>query len=298
MAEAFTDCAHPRVARRFAVKGIPEHRRPRLREVHANLVSSSGLERALDVRRPVEACDHSHVSNRRFSPANVRCKTQSVTGVTPILRVKSATLCFSDDNRFVGPLDAVRAKLFAEKITRLRRASDDHETARSLVEPVDNPRATRLPGCIIELFVRKESKRQKTVDECSVFVPARRMNDEACGLVHNDDILVEVNHVDNDGRIRHRSGRSRRQWVDEQPIPIANARRRSEGHSAERHPAFCNPTLKLGSGYRKRSGEEAIEPTPACFGGNDNLKALSAAHQSLDLTCPLALMRMSTRARS
>ena len=92
---------------------------------------------------------------------------------------------------------------------RFGRPRDDEQSRGVAVEPVDDPRPL---GLVTSFDVVGE----QPVHEGAVGVPWSRMDDEACGLVDHEQVLVLVRD-DEVHRLRHER-RGRRGWRLEQEL--------------------------------------------------------------------------------
>jgi len=287
MAEHFSDGSNERIARRASVERVPEHRRAdSFGEVHANLMRATRFEPALDVRRSRESCEDPNMRDGVPAFFHTRRHFEPIFWVSRVQRLDAALARNADDDRFVCALDRVCGKLRAQRLACLGVARDDHHTRSSAIEPMHDA------GPHVFTLARKQTAREQSRHERSLGEARRRMHDDARGLHDNDDIVIGVEHFERNARVGRDFGRRRRERLDVQNRSVANAIFCTKCPIFQRYAARVDPTLRLRARAMHFARDKHIHPKTARRRGNDDL------HQSFDFTCPLALMRMSTIARS
>ena len=188
------------------------------------------------------------------------------------------------DEREIAALDLAAADRLLEPRVRLLGAGDDEQAGGVAVEPVDDPGPVVVAAGRVEL--------EQPVHERSRRVAGARVNDEAGGLVDDEEVLVLPDDVE-----IHRLGRertARRGQLDDdvlpalEPVALRPAARRRR---ARRRPAIsrsASPREPI-SGARR---ERAVEP-PAS-GARKRRVANSAGGASLRSAPASAAKRIAT----
>ena len=133
----------------------------------------------------------------------------------------------SADDRAIAPIDTVVVELAGQTLMRAIGLGGDHQPAGILVDPVDDPR----PRDAADARQAALAMVEQSVDQCAVEIARRWVDDEAGGLVDNDQMFVFVS--DDEGDILRLVVRQRRVGHrDVQPIPRA----RALGGIAHHHP--------------------------------------------------------------
>jgi len=184
-----------------------------LGQVDANLVGTSRLESAFDEGRAI-ACEplaHRDPRHRAFAGPHVGRELQTIGTVSAVKRFERGVRRLAHDDGQVRALDVVACELGLQTLPRGFVLCDDQDAARPLVEPVNDARSSVPTGLVGKRRVgdqrpsRTSSKggaRQKTLDERSRRMTPSRMHDEAPRLVDHDEVLVLVEHVEQDVGIR------------------------------------------------------------------------------------------------
>ena len=201
----------------------------------------------------------------------------------------------SDADRIVGALDGVLLKLHLEPFARAYAPRDHHDAARPLVEPVHDSRPHVLVADA-RLERVEVTAREQSMYERARLAARRRVHDDARRLHEHDEIVVDVEHLERHGRVGREIGRRTREGphLDLRAFThriLGPAHRAVDGHVAGFNPPNQLRTrrrvLALGEGADEKAVEPETRPAP-----------VDEDYQSFDLMCPLALIRMSTRARS
>jgi hypothetical protein len=156
------------------------------------------------------------------------------------------------DEREVLPRQLPSPHEALQPVVRLLRARDDEQAGRVPVEPVDDAATLLLPAL--------GSRSGQSLCERAAGVTGRGMDDDACRLVHDEEVLVRVD--DREFRRRRdplRRHRSRRLELDllsaREPLTLA-ARL-----SVDEHGAGLEQPLGRGArAHLRQGGEETVEP--------------------------------------
>jgi hypothetical protein len=130
------------------------------------------------------------------------------------------------------------------------------------------------------------------------------MHDEAYRLHEDDDVVIRVKYVERDPVLRDGGGARRSFGHDVEHTACPNLVGRFARPAIDRDATVLDPALELGAtrnatlvvvrGLRQSRYEKPVEPLPRGIRRYDEV----VRYQIFDLMCPLALIRMSTRARS
>ena len=182
---------------------------------------------------------------------------------------------------------------------------------------MDDPRPVVRVGGLPEGLAPEEPAREQAVDQRAALVAPRRVHDEAGRLVHHHHVVVDVQHVERDLGVGEGRGAPGRVGADHEGLALAHLGAGVATDAAHGDAPRVDPAPELRARQLERIGqrirEKAIESRSGLLAGDDELERrlarrilagtlavsrVSSRHQSLDLMCPLALMRMSTSARS
>jgi hypothetical protein len=136
--EALGDRTHVHVRGGASIQGVAQDRRSALREMHTNLMGPARLESALDLRG---AAQGSHGANMRYSPlpnSHARRETMAIPWVASVERGERTARRSSDDDRIVHPLDRMGLELHFQELASKRSARHHEQSARSLVQAVND----------------------------------------------------------------------------------------------------------------------------------------------------------------
>jgi hypothetical protein len=264
-----------RVALGLAVDGIAEHWMFQEREVDPDLVRAAGAELGLDERGRAERFDRPEHGVRRAS-AGARRERGAARA-----RARAADAARHHDlapecaagEREVAALDGVAAELALQALGREVRERKHHDAGGVAVEPVHDVNPARAAAAAFDLRRRAAHSR--------VLLPVeRRVGEQSRGLVDNQDVVVEEEHLDR-GRA-WRGDPSRQVGAVRDGVGRRNPAARVESHDAvDEHVA----NLNLTAGVRVRRAEHVLHDageTPLVAG---HARSLAPGGRPVTLGC-------------
>ena len=155
-------------------------------EMHADLVRPPRLEPDGEQRVAREELADLEVRHRHARVVGVERLSQRVAAVAPEGRVDPAAAGprATDDERGVMTLEGVFPHELLQPPVGLFGARDDHQPGRVAIETMDDAGTIGVAARDVVL--------EQGVDERAARVPRRRMHNQACRLVDNDQVLVLV----------------------------------------------------------------------------------------------------------
>src|SRR6266436_2026250 len=173
-----------------AVKGIPDQRMAPMGKMNPDLMRSAGGQTAFEagrlrVKRMLDAI----ARVRRFAPAfpddshllAVGGAAADVTG-----DLASARSRHTPHERRIGPVDSALGKVDRQGLVGSFGLGDDHQPAGVLVEAVHDAR----PPNSADSGQARAAMADQSVDEGAVRVSRRRMDNQSCGLVDDDQMFI------------------------------------------------------------------------------------------------------------
>ncbi len=263
-----------------SVKGVADEPMPQMGEMDPYLVGAAGAETAFEFRgRAGKRPDHAITGDGR-SPL-VFGEDRHLFAVRPAASDVADDPAFRRDRntpykRPVGAFDPPRGEIARQGLVRGLAFGGEEKPARILVEAVNDPR-TRLsayPGKALAAMV------EEGVDEGSVGISRRRVNDEPCGLVDDDQMCILEADVERD-LLRGRRGRRGFGESDEEILAALYSHRRvAKGRAFENDMALFDKALQPRT--RKpfeAAREKAVEALAAVarFGADADPAAAKAA---------------------
>jgi hypothetical protein len=228
-------------------------------EVDADLVRPPGLQPDAEkrvLRQQVLELEVGHGGAGRVSVERVAEAVVPVAADRCLDRsAPRARLSGGQREVFAGQLPAPHEPL--QSLVDRLGARDDEQARRVAVEPVDDPWTVLLPA--------RSARRRERVGERPARVAARRMDDDARGLVDDEQVLVRVG----DGELGRRNGRlggsrSRRLNLDLLPsrelVALADRSAVDEDGTGREEPLGGRPR----SDVRQRR-KVPIEPLARCL---------------------------------
>lgn len=234
---------------------------PERRHVDADLVRAARLQPAFDFRDeaarefPLHRVMRDRDAARRHvvpvlvEPRLQRRHLRAVVARARDVRVDRAALLRgrAPGERRIGPrqlaVAAMRGELRRKPLMRAVRLRDDHQSARLLVQPVDDAR----PPLAADARQRRPAMRDKRVHQRHVRVAGRGMDDEPRRLHHDDQLRVLVDDIERDRLARgaRRRGRRHRHFDALAGLhAVGGVRRRARPRLAhQRHAAFLDQLL-------------------------------------------------------
>lgn len=251
-----------------AIEGITQHGVAFRGHVNANLVGSSGGERALEKCRPVAPAAPSPVAGKsRLAARHDDCHALAVAGVAPdgAGDVTGWRKQAPPDKGDVLPGDAAGGERRRESDVGLVGLGNDHQTAGILVEAVNDA------GACLSADAGKgvPAVGQQCMDEGSTGMTGARVDHESGRLVDDEQVLVlmdddQRNVFAHQGRIGWRWHRKNKvvPWFD----PEGRLRYRPP---AAREASLLDEGLDPGSRqFRKDVGEDPVNPVSRLFGSD------------------------------
>ena len=98
----------------------------------------------------------------------------------------------------------------------------------------------------------EEAPRQEPVDQRSLLMTSRRVDHEARGLVDDDDLVVDEEHLELDARVGQGGRGLTRRGSDDDPLAFTQAGARVAHGAFHGDPAVLDPALDLGARRRQR----------------------------------------------
>lgn len=262
-----------------AIDRVPQQRMAAMAQMNPDLVGTSGFQVAAqqgrDTTLPVHVLDP--VVGDRLPPLAVadhgdlfaivaRAREVCANRAGPRLR-------YVPDQGEIGPLQGAAAamvgELGGEALMGEVVLGDDEQAARVLVEAVDDagPAHAADPG------QAHPAMRDQPIDEGAVLVPRRRVHDEPCRLVDDDEILVLMDDGERQS-LAERLGGKRRRNAEIDPAASPDLARGIAHHDpVAAHEALAHQALEPGTGeIVEHAGKDAVEPL-----GNGSLVKHEAA---------------------
>ena len=240
---------------RRAVHRVADDRQADRAEVDADLVRPARLEVDPEQRMLAEQLQQLEVRHRVARAVRVQGLAGRVAAVAPERRLDAAfpRAWAAADERRVGPLEAVGLDELLQALVRLVRPRDDEQAGGVAVEPMHDSRPL--------LVAARCSAGENAVDEGPAPVAGRRVDDDAGGLVHDEQVLVLVRDPEVDLFRRQLGLRLGPLELDGLPAlePAALRRLFPVDHDAAsvQEPLGCCARADL-----RQVGEEAVEPEP------------------------------------
>ena len=241
-----------------AVERVAGHRQVDRVEVDADLVRPPGFQRHAEQGVPRQQLLDLEVRHRLARRVRVERLPHRVATVASDRCVDrpAAGARTADDEREVLARQLPRLHELLEPPVRLGRAGDHEQTRRIAVEPVDDPRPLRLVAAL-------DVVREQPVDERSLRVARRRMDDEARRLVHDEQVLVLVRNRELD-RFRDEAARPRRRRLELELLAACEPVALRPRPSVDEHAAALEQPFGDGAGPDlRKQREKAVEPRPA-----------------------------------
>jgi hypothetical protein len=236
---------------------------PDREQVRSDLVRAAGLEAHAQQRVVRQRALDLEVRDRLARLVGVGRDPSADAPVATERRVDSAAprrRAALDEREVLAHELARRQQPLQRRVDRLG-AGDDQQPRRVAVEPVHDPGAL---GVLPTRDPPRERLRQRPAA-----VPARRMHDDARGLVDHDQVLVLPR--DRVRRLAHRRGGRRRAGLLHAHQLAARQRQPLRPHGAvDGHVAAVDQPLRGGARAGVR-GEEDVEPLPGRLRGNRQL---------------------------
>ena len=199
-----------------AVEGIADDRVAAARHVHPNLVGAPGSQAAFDeAGEGTEGAAHGIAGERRLAAPNHRhllaIGRAAANGADDLAPARRG---HAPDHGVVGPFDGAVGEPDGEAAMGRLGLGHHHETAGVLVQAVHDA------GAADPADARKTVRAmgEQGVDQGTVPVAGRRMDDQAGRLVDHDDVVVFVG----DGKLHGLGlghGRRGRRDLDREPLP-------------------------------------------------------------------------------
>ena len=188
------------------VDALADQRMIELSEVDSNLMLTTGFKSTLDQRSARKRGNRFDVRHRAFRfgrrmvfrPSKVAVRAaHSVAAIQHEMRIDARRGDGSMHNGVVDALDVMRTELCREHAFRFRRSREHHESARILVEAMDDAELR------IEAATAHASQHRSRVGGERVLVPRFVGNTQhSRGLVDHDDVAIEIH----DRALRQRPG--------------------------------------------------------------------------------------------
>jgi len=250
-----------------AVDGVTDHGQVDGGKVDTDLVSAAGLEPNPQERVPADQLLDLEVRRRVAGAIAVERLTRGIGSVTADRGLDPALPRTRPpaDEREVRPFEVPPADEVPQALVRLARPGDDEEARRVAVEPVDDSGP-------LEFVPTRGAPREQAVDERSVGVAGRGMNDDAGGLVDDEEVLVLEGDAEVDV-LGHEHVRLRRRQVDVEELAALEPAALRGRSTVDPHRAGGDQPL----GGRARAdlfplAEEPVEPGAGGCAGNPDLK--------------------------
>src|SRR6266404_4882029 len=173
-----------------AVKGIPDQRMASMGKMNPDLMRSAGGQTAFEagrlrVKRMLDAI----ARNRRFAPAfpddghlfAVSGAAADVAG-----NLTAARSRHTPHVRRIGPVDPPLGKVARQRLVGSFGLGDDHQPADALVEAVHDAR----PSDPADSGEARAAMADQGVDEGAVRISRRRVDNQPCGLVDDDQMFI------------------------------------------------------------------------------------------------------------
>ena len=227
-------------------------------EMDPDLVRPPGLQRDAKQRVPRQQLLYLEVRHRLARRVRVERLPHRIATVAADRRVDrpAAGLRPADDECEVLARQRARLHQLLEPPVRLGRAGDDEQPRRVPVEAVDDPRPFRLLPAL-------DVVGEQPVDERSLRMAGRRMDDETGRLVDDEQVLVLVRHGEVD-LLRDEPARPRRGRLElellaaDEPVALRTRPPVDEHAAVLDQPLGDRPRPDL-----RKQREEAVEPRPA-----------------------------------
>ena len=158
-----------------------------VRHVHADLMRAPGLQLQAHVRMRAEALEHAVVRDG-LAAIFANRHAHAIDRMSADRRVDHAAAGHhARADRFVFTLDLARFDGAHQRGMRCERASDDHQSAGVLVEPMHDARPRHLRELRVQM--------QQRVLQRAGRVAGAWMHDQPGGLVEHEDVAVLVDDV-------------------------------------------------------------------------------------------------------
>ncbi len=193
---------------------------------------------------------------RDGAPARVEVRREALAigRVPAVQRVVRRLARGADHDGHVLPLDVVPREERLERLPRRLVLGDHQEPARALVQPVHDA-GPQVPCRIARIGARalEAAAREERVDQRAALVAARGVDDQAGGLVDDEEVGVLEDDGELDGCVRlgRRGGRRLGRDLD---AGAGGDRRGGAGRAAvEEDAAVLDPAL-----HRRAGGDETV----------------------------------------
>ena len=196
------DLGQLRIARSSPVEGVAEDRSPSLLgQVDADLMRTPGFERASDQGGAGQRFDDLDVRDRPLPrAARSRREALAIGRVPPVEGLDRRGMSRAYDNRDVFANDVVPAEELFETCLCPFVFRDNEETARALVEAMDDS-WTELVPANTGVRVLEDVEREQTVYEGATRVPFGGVYDHSSGLIDDQQVRVLVNDANLHSRV-------------------------------------------------------------------------------------------------